>query len=69
MPRSGNWESSTVPNGLVPDCFIRFLFKFMMAARNAGTVLFQNNHAEIEFMIFIVLPSWLTTPANITYNT
>ena len=49
--------------------FRKLKFFDVVWCSNAGTVLFQNNHAEIEFMIFIVLPSWLTTPANITYNT
>ena len=40
---------------------------FKIPSPDAGTVLLQNIHAGIKFIIFIALSSQLTTPANFTY--
>ena len=42
----------------------QFYQTILMPQLNAGTVLFQDIHAEIKNIIFIALSSYLTTPAN-----
>ena len=40
----------------------------VLRAKRAGQGLLQNIHAEIKFIIFIALSSYLTTPVNFTIN-